>query len=290
MIASAKATLEFFNLKNGDTAWLCLPYKYIAAKMMIVRSLVGNLNLIYSKPTSLPIISKTNITFVAMVPNQVFQLLNNASGKKQLKQINTLLIGGGGISAQLERHLSSIPSLNAWHTYGMTETITHIALRELTPQLNNNFIPLPNISIKTNSSSQLIINAPSIGVNSLTTNDIAIINIDNSFKILGRTDNVIISGGIKINPETIEKAIIPYISSSFFIGSIPDIKLGEKLLLFIEGEKLKSSQEILQNKIKSVLQKFEQPKGIIYLEKFTRTETGKIQRKLLISNYLRTIL
>jgi O-succinylbenzoic acid--CoA ligase len=289
MSASAKATLSFFDLKKGDQMWLCLPVKYIAGKMMIVRSFVGNLNLIYSEPTSTPTHKvEQKISFSAMVPNQVFNLLNSQKGINQLQNINKLLIGGSSISSELENKLLNTLSISCWHSYGMTETITHIALRNLSSDTENRiFLPLNGINLKTNFNSQLIIDAPAIGVKNLVTNDVVKLNKDKSFIIIGRVDNVIISGGIKLHPETIESKINKLITNNFFIGGIPDSILGEKLILFIEGNSDNNQlNDLLNNKFEGNLLKYEIPKTIIYLKEFLRTKNGKLKRKSMTNNYI----
>lgn len=290
MIASAKATLSFFNLKNDESVWLCLPAKFIAGKMMIVRAIVGNLNLIYTKPSSLPTNNELHkIDFAAMVPNQVFELLNNPGGIKQLQKINTLLIGGASITDELENQLIKIPNLVTWHSYGMTETITHIALRKVSHKSDHNaYYTLPGVKISTNINSLLIIDAPKIGVTNLKTNDIAIKFKDGSFIITGRADSVIISGGVKLHPEIIENKISKHISQSYFIGGIPNKKLGNILILFIEGSEYNRSEiKLLKAELKNSLQKFEIPKEIIFTADFSRTETGKINRKLMIYSHIK---
>jgi len=290
MIASAKATLSFFNLKKGDSAWLCLPVKYIAGKMMIVRAIVGELNLVYSEPTSIPILDKSSkVNLAAMVPNQVHELLKTQKGLIQLQKIDNLLIGGAGISDKLEKRLLNLPEILAWHSYGMTETITHIAIRSLSNiSMFGNYYPLPGIKISVNNNSQLIINAPAIGVNNLITNDIAQQFDDGSFSVIGRADNVIISGGIKLHPEIIEAKIKKHISNNFFVGGIPDSVLGQKLVLFIEeNENLNENSDFNYEIFYQNLSKFEKPKEIIFFKNFLKTENGKLRRKVMINSYVR---
>ncbi len=289
LIVSAEATLSYFHLKKDDNIWLCLPVKYIAGKMMIVRSIVGGLNLLYSKPDSLPIYKKeVDVDFAAMVPNQVFEMLSTVEGVSQLSRISKLLIGGSELSNYLEERLLNNYSVNAWHSYGMTETITHIALRKLThARKNGGFRLLSGISVRINQDDQLIINAPSIGVIDLVTNDIAKIDADGSFLIIGRTDTVIISGGIKLFPEIIEDKIKRYIPDNFFLGGMPDEKLGEKLTLFVENCSVDYNlNDLLKEDLLEELMKFELPREIICLPAFSRTETGKIKRKEVIKKYL----
>ena len=289
MIASAKATLSFFSLKKGANAWLCLPVTYIAGKMMIVRAIVGELNLVYSEPNSNPFIyNLQKIEFAAMVPNQVFELLKSGKGKHQLQNIENLLIGGAAISESMENSLLQIPNITAWHSYGMTETITHIAVRKLSKQdKNKRYIPFSDVIIGVNNESQLIINYKAIGVNNLKTNDIANIFEDGSFTIIGRADNVIISGGIKLHPEKIEGKISKYLSNSIFVGGIPDEKLGAKLVLFIQDNSVDpiSTDEVF-DRLYNNLSKYELPKKIIFLKEFTRSKNGKIDRNYMINKYI----
>ena len=289
LIASAMATLSFFNLKKDDSIWLCMPIKYIAGKMMIVRSIVGSLDLYYSKPNSSPFLEKdTNVDFAAMVTNQVFEMLDSKDGTKQLSKINNLLIGGSELSNDLEERILNTSSVNAWHSYGMTETITHIALRKLSlDEERRVFSLLPGISIRINKNAQLVIDAPNIGVFDLVTNDIAIINDDGSFVIIGRSDNVVISGGVKLFPEIIERKIKDYVTNDFFIGGVPDEKLGEKLTLFIEGSSVDNRlPELFNEGLNGELEKFEIPREMICLQTFLRTKSGKIRRKEIIAKFI----
>jgi len=288
MIVSAKSTLNFFNLKEGDNALLCLPTSYIAGKMMIVRAIVGNLNLIYTSPTSLPNSNFDKVVdFAAMVPNQVFTLLNLLKGRLVLQNIKQLLIGGASISNELEGRLMEYPGINAWHSYAMTETITHIALRKIGDnQYLGDFYPLTGVAIAIDSNDNLVIDYPGIGVNSCSTNDIAQIFNDGSFSILGRSDNIVVSGGIKLNPELIEPIISKYVNADFFIGGIPDLKFGEKLVLFIEGKDKGYNIVELIEICMDELNSYEMPKEINYLSEFLRTESGKIRRKANVDAFL----
>ncbi len=285
MVASAKATLKFFNLDSGNVAWLCIPVKYIAGKMMVVRAIVGGLNLVYSEPNSIPHIS-SNVDFTAMVPNQVFELLQSKSGIDVFRNVKQLLVGGSSISCELEKTLLK-HKVAAWHSYAMTETITHIALRKIgNSGYMGDFYPLKGVDLKLDKRKRLIIDYTSIGVSKLITNDIAKIYEDGSFTILGRSDNVIVSGGIKISPEIIESVIGEFLSNDFFIGGIPDDKLGEKVILFIEGCTSDYSNTNIEELVKGLLNKYELPKETVFITKFTRTVSGKIMRKANIDKYL----
>ncbi len=285
MIASAKTTIDFFSIIKNDTIWLCLPVDFIAGKMMIVRAIVGGLNLIYSKPQLSPKNGgRKNIKLVAMVPNQVFNIL----GDKQnsiLEDIEYLLIGGDSISARLEEKLQNHNNIKAWHSYGMTETITHIALRNIGNNSHKgDFYPLKSVFVATNKNNQLLIDYPAIGAHGIVTNDIVRLFDDGSFTILGRIDDVIVSGGIKIHPINIEKDISIFVDSDFFIGGLPDPVMGQKVVLFVEGRYESTNFQKVCDKILISHNKYSVPKQIISITNFSRTKTGKINRKKSIEN------
>jgi O-succinylbenzoic acid--CoA ligase len=274
---SAEATNNFFGLKKGDNALLCLPVKYIAGKLMIVRALETKMNLYCIEPSLTPDFKQLNIDFAAMTPAQVSSLLETHKGKKLLNNIEKLIIGGDKISVSLEDKLQELDT-QIWHTYGMTETITHIALRKVNGiNKTKYFTSLKGINISLSDDNCLIIDAPKIGVRFLKTNDIAKINEDGSFKIIGRKDNVVISGGIKLFPEEIEKKTENLIKYPYFFTGVTDNKLGSKLVMVIESKQPVNKTAIYEE-IKPILSKFEIPKNIIVVDNFERTSTGKIKR------------
>ena len=289
MITSAKATLKFFGLVPNNTAWLCIPITYIAGKMVVVRSIVGGLNLIYSEPNANPsIVVNNKIDFAAMVPNQVFGLMESNDSVDVLSHINHLLIGGSLLSKVIENRLLNYNNFNAWHSYAMTETITHIALRKIGHNsYMGDFYPLDGVKVNQDKENKLVINYPAIGVSDLVTNDIVKLFSDGSFTILGRSDNIVVSGGVKLFPELIESVIGESIKKEFFIGGIYDDKLGEKLVLFIEGDSYDINISDLQKIGKGVLNKYEMPKDIIFMKEFTRTQSGKIMRRESVEAYSR---
>lgn len=278
MVESAKATLNFLNLKEGDKALLCLPAEFIAGKMMIVRSLIGGLNLHFIKPSLKPILpTSEEFGLIALVPSMISDLIN-AEREKELENFENVLLGGSAIPYEHEKRLNQLNN-KIWHTYGMTETITHIALRKINGKEKSQFFkPLQGVSLSLSEEQTLIINYPKIGVNKLITNDIAEIKKDGSFKFLGRKDNVIISGGLKIHPEEVEKRIEGVIKNDFFIYGIPDTRLGQKAILFIEGDTQKPDKEIIIE-ITQLLTKSQLPRKIIRVIKFDRTISKKTIRR-----------
>ena len=268
LVNSALATGDFFELKPGDTALCCLPVEFIAGKMMLVRSFILGLATDFVAPNANPL-AKINkkYNFVAMVPLQVQNSLND------LYKVDKLIIGGAKIDSELEKKLLGIKT-QVYETYGMTETITHIAAKKVGEQA---FTILPNVSISQNENNCLIIDAPQVSEERLFTNDLVDLINDTQFVLLGRIDNVVNSGGIKLIPEQIESKLSPSINARFFVGGIPDEVLGEKLVLVIEGK----SQD-LDEAIFTVLDKFEKPKAVFFVLVFEMTESGKVKRKTIL--------
>lgn len=276
MIKSAERTIEYFGLKKGDRLLLSLSCQYIAGKMMVARAIVGQMNLVTVDPSGdFDFLKNETFEFGAMVPNQVFKILESPSGKEKLENIRNLLIGGSSIPATVERQIGQLKSRMV-STYGMTETASHIAIRELSGENSSDIYNcLPGISVTTNENECLQIHVPEFN-DPLQTNDISEILSPTSFRILGRADDAIISGGIKYFPATIEKKLETVISGRFVISSLPDEKLGEKLALVIEGQQ--TDIEPTNQTSKKLLPPFERPKVIFFLEKFPDTSTGKIKR------------
>jgi O-succinylbenzoic acid--CoA ligase len=276
MQQSALRTIEFFGLQTENRILLSLPCRFIAGKMMVIRAIIGQMDLVTIDPASdFDFLLNEAFDFGAMVPNQVFKLLESPSGKEKLGNIHNLLIGGSAIPATLETQISQLSS-RVVSTYGMTETASHIAIRELSGEKRSDIYHcLSGISVTSGENDCLQIHVPELK-EPLQTKDIAEIISPTSFRILGRADDVIISGGIKYWPETIEKKLESAITGRFVISSLPDEKLGEKLVLVIEGEP--TEIEIIQQKMAELLSPFERPKAVYFLEKFPETPNGKLRR------------
>ncbi|MBS7254619.1 AMP-binding protein [Flavobacterium branchiicola] len=265
MIQSALATGDFFGLEPGNKALLCLPTQFIAGKMMLVRSLILGLELDVVVPSTEPLAyNNKQYDFVAMVPLQV----QNSIGK--LRNIKKLIIGGAKIDSVLEEKLLPLKT-DIYETYGMTETITHIAAKKVGTKA---FSILPNVKIQKDDRGCLVIHVSSISEEPIVTNDLIDLVNDNQFVFLGRIDNVINSGGVKLIPEQIEAKLIGKITNRFFVTGVPDAVLGEKLILVIEGDKQDFASDFFD-----VLGKFEKPKEIVFVPKFKENENGKLLRK-----------
>ena len=275
MIKSACITCEYLGLQQGDTALLCMPLQYIAGMMMVIRALVARLDLRCVIPSGHPL-SEISIPldFVAMVPSQVFNSLQNDVERKRLSKINTLIIGGGAIDDSLIESLSQLPN-KIYSTYGMTETLSHIALRRLNgSDPNNRYYPFSSVKLSLSDELTLIIDAPLVCNEVLKTNDVAELYDDGSFMILGRKDNIINSGGIKIQAEKVEQLLNEVIASPFAITSIAHSKWGEAIVLLVEDSREFSLGENLFCK----LPKYWRPLYTISVASLPMTETGKIDR------------
>ena len=291
MINSALATGQFFDAFEKTTALLCMSTQYIAGKMMLVRALVLGWHIDCVTPVSNPLEDRDRIyDFSAMVP---LQLQNSLA---DIHKVKTLLVGGGAVHIELERELQKIAT-KVFATFGMTETITHIAVKQLNHiasfgkkvrkefkgQENNTAInpvhdtsvykTLPQVTISRDDRGCLVIHAPKVSENKIITNDVVSMISETAFKWLGRMDHVINSGGIKIHPEEVEKKMAAVIPNRFFVAGVPDQLLGMKLVLLVEGEQ---SEINLTNGLG--LSKYEFPKHIYFLDKFIETKTKKIQR------------
>lgn len=275
MLNSARITCDFLGLKTGDTALLCMPLDYIAGKMVVVRSIERQLRLTTVEASGHPLKNITNsFDFAAMVPMQVYNSLQVPEEREKLRTIKHLIIGGGPIDNDLQQQLSSFPN-NVWSTYGMTETLSHIALRRLNGENASLwYTPFNTVSISLNANGCLVIEAPLVHEGRLETHDRAEIR-DGKFRILGRLDNVINSGGIKIQAEEVEEMLRPHIKMPYLISKCSDEKFGEIVVLLTECPDLSLVKEICCN----VLPKFWQPKHYLYTSHIPLTGTGKPARK-----------
>jgi O-succinylbenzoic acid--CoA ligase len=287
MEASARITCQFLGLKEGDTALLCMPLDYIAGKMMVVRSLTCGLRLIAVEPTGTPYWDEP-VDFAAMVPLQVWNLLQEEEGRYRLQQIRHLIIGGGAINDELADALKDFPN-QIYSTYGMTETLSHIALRRLNgPERSDWYTPFEGVDVSLNDENCLVINAPAVHDGPLVTNDIAELSkvkgqrskveglrSNVHFRIMGRKDNVICSGGIKIQIEEVERLLKPHLSAPFMITKRADKKFGEQVVLLTESMDMDDVRDICQQ----VLPKYWQPRSYAHIDALPMTETGKPARK-----------
>ena len=301
MAASARVTCKFLGLHEGDTALLCLPLDYIAGKMMVVRAITCGLRLVSVEPSGHPLAihhspltidhsvdvaqcSMVNVQwsmfneldFAAMVPMQVWNSLQVPEERERLRQIRHLIIGGGAIDEALERELADFP-YSVWSTYGMTETLSHIALRRLNgPECSEWYTPFDGVRVTANEAGCLRIEAPEVCSTVLDTNDIVELAPDGRrFRILGRRDNVVCSGGVKLQIEQIEQKLRPHIGLPFMLTRQKDRVLGEALVLLVEDAEVGHYQEVCRQ----VLDRYEVPRHYYAIDRLPMTATGKPARR-----------
>ena len=274
MEASARMTCDFLGLREGDTALLCLPLDYIAGKMVVVRSLVRGLRLVSVEPCGEPLNTELGrLDFAAMVPMQVWNSLQVPEQRERLMQIRQLIIGGGAIDDALARALVGLPN-QVWSTYGMTETLSHIALRRLNgPKASEWYTPFEGVGLSLTAEGCLVIDAQLVCEERLTTNDLAEIDPQGRFRILGRKDNVVCSGGIKIHIEEVERLLNSHLSAPFLISKRRDEKFGEAVVLLTEGGTEEARQTCRQ-----VLPKHWCPRFFVHVDHIPLTATGKPAR------------
>ena len=286
MEASARITCRFLGLHEGDTALLCMPLDYIAGKMMVVRALTCGLQLVSVPPSSHPLATShlspfpSRIDFAAMVPLQVWNSLQVPEERHRLMHIRHLIIGGGAIDQALASQLADFPH-QVWSTYGMTETLSHIALRRLNgPEASDWYTPFDGVTLSLTDEGCLVISAPAVHEGPLVTNDIAELSSPapagspRRFRILGRKDNVVCSGGIKIQIEEVERLLRPHLHVPYMITKAPDEKLGEQVVLLTES---KTVGDVLAL-CRLHLPKYWVPRRILSVDRLPLTETGKPAR------------
>lgn len=272
MVNSAIATGDFFKLQPGNRALHCLPANFIAGKMMLVRAMILGLEIDIVEPTAQPVFDyEVPYDFCAMIPIQL------SKTHTYINNIKLLITGGAVVSAKLKESIQTIET-RIFETYGMTETVTHVALKKINrfskgDPVNNMFKTLPNVTISKDNRDCLVIDAPSLSTSKITTNDIVKVYSNTEFEWLGRIDNVINSGGLKLFPEQIEAKLAPFIEGRFFIAALPDADLGEKVILVVEGDVYTNDESVF-----SKLDKHEIPRDTFLVSKFAETVSGKIQR------------
>lgn len=276
MMNSARITCDALNLHAGDRALLCMSLDYIAGKMVVVRVLTAGLELVVQQPSGHPFASETgHLHFAALIPLQVYNSMQTEEEKKRLAEVDNLIIGGGAIDPELETKLRAMPN-RIYSTYGMTETLSHVALRRLNGSSASMWYhPFPSVYLSLSEEQTLVIDAPLVCEQTLHTNDVAELRDDGSFRILGRRDNIVNSGGIKIQLEQVEAALHSLLPTRFALTSVPHPKFGEALVLLLEGN---SPDKAIAEKIRHKLPRYHCPKYILHVDAIPETGTGKINR------------
>ncbi|AGC75130.1 O-succinylbenzoic acid--CoA ligase [Nonlabens dokdonensis] len=267
MINSAIMTGKRFNIDEEKDALCCLPLSYIAGKMMLVRAMTLGWHLDLVAPSTTPLKkAEKRYDFTAMSPLQVSKSLDD------IHKTRKVIIGGGAVSKSLIERLDR-KHTKAYHTYGMTETCSHIAVRQLYPRYDENYTVLDDIKIEKDEQGKLVVHAPLLSKTSLVTNDLVELVGEKEFKVLGRVDDVINTGSVKVHPAQIEEKLSHRLTGNFFISGKADEDLGQKVVLIVEGD-----ERDVQDAFKK-LEKFEKPKEIFFVNSFDRTHTGKVDKR-----------
>lgn len=279
---SAAATGAFFSTSSSEHLLCCLNPAYIAGKMMLVRAMVWDCPITLVEPSANPLLGLAEqFTFIALVPLQVESILAEEKSRKLLQSIPQVLIGGAPLPYKTQQALLQ-QGIKAWQSFGMTETVSHIALAPIgAGELR--YQALPGVSIGVNEQDCLWIQSPMSGADKIQTNDIIELRSKNTFLWLGRADFVVNSGGIKLFPEQLERRIAPIMEvtcpgCAYFIFGEKDNRLGEQLVLYVEGTVEENKQLALKAGLEQNLGKYEVPKMIYFKPTFTYTPTGKINR------------
>lgn len=273
MLRSAKRTLQYFEVKPFENILLCLSVKYIAGMMMVVRAFAGSLNLITLPAQQFRLNNlKDSIDFASMVPLQMERLLNE---HQNLDGMRKLLLGGTPVSPSLAKKLRASFKGQIWETYGMTETITHVAVRKINEEAQI-FHGLPGIAFSMDDRECLVIADHLISDCPVLTNDRIELLSTTSFRLLGRFDNVINSGGIKIQPEEVERLFESFIEGRFCITSIADEMLGEIVVLVVEKG---ANANLIRKAVSAIDNIYQRPKKVVELEQIPLTSNGKIDYK-----------
>jgi len=283
IIASAERTLDFFQLNQGNTVLCCLNTEFVAGFMMIIRALVGKLNLVVTDPAAdLWKDLEYAIDFAAVTPMQIESGMRNYPEK--ISKIGTLLIGGAAIHPLLDKQLEALPG-RVYHSYAMTETLTHVALREVVgPSRSDTYTALPGVTFSVNENACLVLHNALPGIGVLETNDVVTLVSDTAFRWIGRRDNIINSGGIKFQVERVEKDIANILTtrgfqSLFCLVAAPDTALTHKMIMLMESHENTMKQNEILNLLKAELPKYHYPREILFVQEILLTKTGKIDRK-----------
>ncbi|SMD38032.1 O-succinylbenzoic acid--CoA ligase [Reichenbachiella faecimaris] len=280
IVASVQATTEFLGLKKNQSALLCLDPSFVASLMMVARCLVNDMNLILQRPSSTPLKEfDYPIDFASFVPVQIYKMIEDGT-IGHLAKIQNILIGGAPLSSMAFETLAKIDT-NIYATYGMTETVSHVALMPVKGEYKNaQYEVLPGITLNQDAEECLGILGTVTNHEWLQTNDIVKLTDSNKFQWLGRRDHVINSGGIKIHPEQLEKFIEGYIFTDFIISWKPNDQLGSECMIIAESCQVeKKVLDQIQSIVTQNFSKYHAPKSALFIDEFIRTDSGKVKRE-----------
>lgn len=290
MLASAAATAKILKPASSDHILLNLDPEAIGGTMSLVRAMEWNLNLHVVPPEGNPmrlIDAIHPFTICSLVPLQLHDILQDPASIAKLNQFRIILLGGAALDGSLFQAIQDLRPL-VYHSYGMTETCSHIGLRQLNgPGKQERFHPLEGVTLDLSEEQTLLIDAPMAIHPSLKTNDLAKLYPDQSFEIMGRLDRTLISGGVKMQLDELETLFSPLFPGlSFFLYGFEDPRLGQKMVLILEAEPFETTE--LEKKLRKLAPEYKAPKAIIFAPRFERTLTGKTDRINTIKKWAKT--
>ncbi len=290
IIESVKTTQQAFDLKAGDCCLLNLSAKHIAGKMMLARAMEIDMEITVTPPSANPLQGiNQSFDFYAFVPLQLQNILKSTPEIiESLNSAKAIIVGGAKISLDLANQIKKI-SAPVYATYGMTETVSHIAIQQINGENKDEYFrTLPTVTTALDERACLKIKAPVTNYEWLQTNDIAKLH-QNGFELLGRIDNVINTGGLKVQAEKVENKVEAFflnqkIQNRFFVAALPHPYFGEQVTLFIEG--IFEGKDNLLDYLSQQLDKNEIPKEVINIHSFSQTESGKVDQKKIIREFI----
>ncbi|MDE6669121.1 MAG: AMP-binding protein [Muribaculaceae bacterium] len=276
---SALATNNFFSITPDSLLYSCVSPRFIGGKMMLIRAVEANARFAFEMPSNTPVgllDLTTPIDLLAVVPSQMYWILDNVS---RLPQLRNIIVGGSAIPAPLREAIAVSP-LNVFETYGMTETASHIALRSVS-KLPVPFTPLPGVKLSLDLRGCLCIKRDEFEV--IQTNDLATLNNDGTFEILGRFDNVIVTGARKVIPDEIEARLSDCINGEFAVSWVTDNKWGALVTLCVTDSSLSDPQRrrMLAEEVYRRFEPYQRPRLLVFVKTVPRTPMGKIDRPTL---------
>ena len=286
LTSSALMTGAALDVQKGTRALVCLNIGYIAGIMMLVRGMELGWELSIIEPSSNPLLNfeEPDFDFVAMVPLQLSTCLSDEMTGNQVNNLGKILLGGAPVGIHLQKQIDLL-TVPVYQSYGMTETVSHVALRKLNGSAGeNDYNVLPGITFGLDERGCLFFSGAVTNEEKIQTNDLAKITSENTFTWLGRVDNVINSGGVKIILDKVDEVVAEVLYDSgyennFFSWFAADEKLGQKLILIIQKSEENIAVELLLDEIRKRISTYETPKHVYFVKEFIKTPTDKIDKR-----------
>lgn len=294
LISSAQLTGQWLSLAPRDVALMALPVQYIAGAMVLVRALVLDLDVLLVDPCQNPLeqVQDLSIQLASFVPTQWATILNsNIHVQAIFSKAKGVLIGGASLDTNLEKATVAL-DLPIYHTYGMTETVSHVAYRDLHEE-SPYFHCLPGVEIQLNTQGCLMVQGPMTAEQWIETNDLVHMVDEYTFEFVGRADRVINSGGKKIFPDLVENWVRRFYGQKKWKGEIllvglPDSFYGQKAVLFTTMDLSEEEKNQLIDFLKEHLASEDCPKAIVFRPRFELLGNGKIDALKTVALYVET--